>query len=261
MDLLKSSHRRSRLSHFIYILLNIGLALGLLAIAWTIDTPLVAIALVTLSKWRVFAVRFRFWSANILANAVDYIVSLGFVAYLYAANGVYWLQIVLTLLFIGWLLLIKPRSKRHYIAIQAGVAVYVGTSAVFMLGHLGDSILVVAAMWIIGFSAARHILINYDEPHTNLLAFIWGLVFAELGWLGFHWTIGYSLAGFGSIKLVQLSIIMTMISFVVERGYVSKYNNGQIRTSDILLPVLLTVSTTLILLIFFNSISGLGGLE
>lgn len=261
MDLLKSSNRRSKLSHSIYILLNIGLAIGLLAIALTIDTPWVAVALVTLSKWRVFAVRVRFWSANILANAVDYIVSLGFVTYLYTASGVLWLQILLTILYIGWLLFIKPRSKRQYISIQAGVAVYVGTSAVLMLGHLSDSILVVAAMWVIGFSAARHILINYDEPHTNLLAFIWGLVFAELGWLGFHWTFGYSLPGFGDIKLVQLSIIMTMMSFVIERGYVSKYNNGQIRTSDILLPVLLTVSTTLILLIFFNSISGLSGLE
>ena len=67
MDLLKSSKRRAFLSELVYIVLNVGLAVAILAVVLAIESPLPAIALVLLSKWRVLAVRPRYWMANIKA--------------------------------------------------------------------------------------------------------------------------------------------------------------------------------------------------
>jgi len=74
MEFLKLSKRRSLLSELIYIVLNVALAVGLLVIVWAIASPYAAFALVLLSKWRVFAVRPRYWFANLQANMVDVIV-------------------------------------------------------------------------------------------------------------------------------------------------------------------------------------------
>ncbi|RKV95158.1 MAG: hypothetical protein D8G53_09440, partial [Candidatus Saccharimonas sp.] len=79
MDLLKTVKRRTFWSEIVYHSLNLGLAAVLLAIARTIQSPYPALALVILSKWRVIAVRPRFWWANIQANLVDVAVGVGIV--------------------------------------------------------------------------------------------------------------------------------------------------------------------------------------
>src|SRR5690606_36436165 len=110
MDFLKSSKRRSLVSELIYIMLNIALAVAILAVVLAIESPLPAVALVLLSKWRVLAVRPRYWMAHIKANLVDIFVSLSVVVLLYAASGAFWVQAGLTVAYIVWLLFIKPRS-------------------------------------------------------------------------------------------------------------------------------------------------------
>ena len=76
MELLKTVKRRTFWSEVAYYVLNIGLAAALLVIVQTIQSPYPALALVILSKWRVIAVRPRFWWANIQANTVDIIVGI-----------------------------------------------------------------------------------------------------------------------------------------------------------------------------------------
>lgn len=255
MDFLKSSKRRSVLSETVYILLNIGFAAALLGIVLAIESPLLAFALVLLSKWRVLAVRPRYWYANVQANLVDLIVSVSLVILLYAASGALVMQIFLTLLYIGWLLFVKPRSKRRYIAIQAGVAVFLGATATMIVSADWFATITVAIMWLIGYASARHVLNSYEEVHGSFYALIWGLVFAEIGWLAYHWTFAYTLPGMGSIKLSQAALITLGISFVAERMYVSYTTHGKIRAVDALLPTLLVVSVIVILLVFFNTLS------
>lgn len=252
MEFLKSSKRRSLLSELIYIILNIALAVAILAVVLAIDSPWPAFGLVVLSKWRILAVRPRFWFANIQANMVDVIVSLSVVMLLFAANGSFALQSVLTLLYIIWLLFIKPRSKRVFVALQAGIAVFLGITALFSVSFDWIASLVVIGMWLIGYSAARHVLGSHEDPHMILYSLIWGLFFAELGWLGYHWTFAYTLPGTASIRLSQMAIIATVISFFAERAYSSYSHHGTIRPNDILLPGLLMVSVVLVLLVFFN---------
>lgn len=259
MEFLKLPKRRTLVSELIYILLNVALAVALLIIVWAIASPYAAFALILLSKWRVLAVRPRYWFANLQANMVDIIVGLSIVILLYAASGALVMQILLTLLYIAWLLVIKPRSKRLFVAIQAGTAIFLGTSALMQVSYDWWASLVVLAMWVIGYSAARHILGSYDEAHISFYSLIWGLVLAEIGWLTYHWTFAYSIPGAGAIRLSQAALIALGVSFVAERVYASYTKHGSVRSGDVVLPVLLAGSVILILLVFFNTLST-GGL-
>jgi hypothetical protein len=260
MEFLKSSKRRSMVSELVYIILNIALALAVLGVVWAIESPFPAFGLVLLSKWRVLAVRPRYWFANIQANMVDIIVSLSFVTLLYAASGALIAQLLLTALYIGWLLYIKPRSKRVFIGIQAGTAVFVGVTALMSGTYDWIASSVVVLMWIVGYSAARHFLGSYDDAHTSFYSLVWGLIFAEIGWLAYHWTFAYAIPGAGNIKLSQVALITLCISFLAERIYSSYSQHGSVRSGDIILPSLLSVSIILVLLVFFNRLGTTGTL-
>lgn len=255
MEFLKSSKRRSVISELVYIILNVALAIAVLGVVWAIESPLPAFALILLSKWRVLAVRPRYWFANVQANLVDFIVSLSVVVLLYAATEAVVVQILLTLLYIAWLLYVKPRSKRLFVAIQAGTAIFLGVTALLSVSYGWMSSLVVVCMWLIGYSAARHVLSSYDETHVTFYSLIWALLIAELGWLMYHWTFAYTLPGVGDIKLSQTAIIMLGMSFLAERAYSSYTHNGELRSGDIVLPALLTTSLIVLLLAFFNTLN------
>lgn len=254
MEFLKSSKRRSLISEFVYIVLNIALAIAVLVIVRSIESPYAAFALVLLSKWRIFAVRPRYWFANLQANLVDIIVGISIVELLYAASGALVAQVILTALYIGWLLFIKPRSKRMFMAIQAGTAVFLGVTALLTVSFDWIASPVVLLMWVIGYSAARHVLSSYDEAHISFYSLVWGLVFAELGWLAYHWTFAYELPGTGDIKLPQAALVMLAMSFMAERVYTSYTKHGVVRSGDVLLPILLSTSVIVILLVFFNTL-------
>ena len=247
MDLLKSHKRRSRLSESAYVALNVGLAATLLIVVLAVQSPWLAFAIVILSKWRTLAVRPRFWYANIVANMVDIIVGISAVILLYGASGSLWLQAVLAALYAGWLLFIKPRSKRKFVAIQAGTALFVGVTALSMVSYSWDALFFVAAMWVITFSAARHVLGSYDEPMTIIYSLITGFIGAELAWIGFHWLMAYPIPGFGTIQFSQLALFVTLYCLVAERAYASYHRHGAVRKSDVILPILLTISTTVAL--------------
>lgn len=219
MRFLKLRKHKSVFSDFAYITLNVGLAIALLAIVLAINSPLLAFLLVLLSKWRILAVRPRFWFKNIQSNLVDIIVGLSVVVLLYAATGAIALQVVIATLFAIWLLFIKPRSKRNFVALQAGTAIFLGTTALFTESHDWPASVVVLAMWLIGYASARHVLSHYKEENSTLYAMIWGVVMAEIGWLGYHWAFAYNLPGFAGVELSQTALLVLILSFLAERVY------------------------------------------
>jgi len=255
MEFLRSSKRRSFLSELIYIALNVALAVAILAVVLAVESPIAAVVLVLLSKWRVLAVRPRYWFANVQANLVDIIVSLSVVVLLYAASGAFLAQATITALYVVWLLFIKPRSKRAFIAIQAGTAMFLGVTALMALSYEWIASPVVILMWLIGYSVARHVLGSYEETHISFYSLVWGLVVAEIGWLAYHWTFAYALPGVGNIKLSQTALITITVSFLAERIYASYTKHGTVRSNDIVLPALLSVSVIVIVLVFFNTLS------
>lgn len=262
MELLKLVRKRSFLSELLYAVLNVGLAVAVLVSVWFTGSISLAIILVLLSKWRIFAVRPRYWWANLRSNMVDIILSLSIVLHLFTiaeSNLSTGVQIIamsgLTLLYIGWLLFIKPRSRKSYVIAQAGIAVFMGTSALFTYTYDWPVSLVVIGMWLIAYTSARHMLSAYDdETHALFLSIVWGFVAAEISWVAYHWAIAYPLPVLDSIMLPQVAIIITLLSFVAYKAYDSFYTHAKIRVNDILLPLLFTLSVLVVLLVLFNRV-------
>lgn len=255
MELLRTHKRRSLTSEALYIFLNIGLAAVVLGVILVTQSLPLAIAVILVSKWRVLAVRPRYWAAHVQANLVDLIVGTGLVTLMYVASGYIMLQVGLAVLYVIWLLFIKPRSKRIFIVTQAGVALFVGLLALSVLTYEGWLVAQVIGGWLVGYAAARHVLNSYDEAYRSILSLMWGFMVAQFSWLFYHWTFAYSLPGFGGLKLTQGAIIIVLISFVTYKLYDNVQKYQRIRLNDLLLPVLLSASIIVVLLIAFNSIA------
>lgn len=255
MEFLKVARRRSIASEVVYTALNIALAIGVLVAVRVTDSPLPAFLLVLLSKWRVLGVRPRYWFANIQANLVDLIVSLSLVILLYAASASLVVQTILTALYVFWLLVVKPRSKRSWVTAQAVTAMFVGITALYAVSYAWPSSAVVVAMWLIGYSATRHVLNAYEESHLLFLSLLGGLFLAELGWLAYHWTIAYAVPGVSGLLIPQVALIAVAIAFLAERLYSSYTHHGQLKPSEVILPSLLSLSVVIVLLLLFNDIN------
>ena len=262
MEFLKAVKHRSFLNEVIYVTLNVALAIGLLMITIFTNSIWLAFGLVLLSKWRVLAVRPRYWFANIQGDLVSLIVSISFVVFLYCTNNAGFdefktliAQIVLTALYIGWLLVLKSQSKRKFVVAQAGLALFAGITAIYMMAYWWISSPVVLLVWLVGYATARHILTSYDdESHITVLSLAWGTVLAEIGWLAYHWTIAYSLPIVTNILLPQISVILLCFGFVVYKAYDSFYHHQKIRMIDIVLPLVFTIGIILVLLLAFNNV-------
>lgn len=256
MDLLKFVARRSFLSEIIYVLLNVALALGVWFLVSYFGSPLIAYGLILVSKWRVLSVRPRFWFANIQANAVDILVGVGFATLLWLSASSVVLQTVLTMLFIGWLLYLKPRSTKAAIATQAGVAQFVALTVLFSLTYGLDVAVAVVFAWVIGYSSARHILSAFEEKATVFLGFIWGFVMAEVVWVAFHWNIGYSVPyTMTELRLPQAAIIMGLLGFIALRYYKALSVEGEKPAlRPLVWPSIIVGAACLVFLVGFNGL-------
>lgn len=254
VDFLRIAKHKSLFSEVVYYTLNIGLAILLLVLAQTIHSPIVAVMLVLLSKWRVLAVRPRFWWTNIQANMVDVIVGVSVVALMYLPEVTLSIQVALTVFYILWLLVLKPQSGRKNMMLQSMMAILLGVTALYSISYEWPVFVVVLAMMIIGYSAARHFLYSYEESQMVFLSAVWGLVFAQIGWLAYYWTYSYALPGLSALRIPQVTIIVLLMSFVAERVYRSSVQNKKIVVGEIILPVIFSALLILVILLFFNSV-------
>ena len=92
MDFIRISKKHSFWGNIAHIFLNIVLAVIVWLSIYITKTPWIAILLVFVSKWRTFAVRPRFWLANVKSNLVDLIFSLSIVILMFS-TGIDWLYI------------------------------------------------------------------------------------------------------------------------------------------------------------------------
>ncbi|HEX6258366.1 MAG TPA: hypothetical protein VFZ48_02725 [Candidatus Saccharimonadales bacterium] len=256
MELLKSASRRSLFSEATYIVLNLALAGATLGLVLAFDSPLPAFIFVLLSKWRVFAVRPRFWFANLQTNLVDTLVGISAVVLMWQATGTLLFQVVIAALFAAWLLVLKPRSKRHAMLLQAGIAQFASLTALFSVAYLWPSSAVVVCVWLIAYSTARHALSAYDEEDVTLLSLIWGFVGAEIGWLAYHWTIAYApLESVSAFKIPQVAILLLGFSYLAERVYASyRHNEGRVLLSDFKWQLLFVGAVMAMILVLFNGL-------
>ena len=257
MQFLKILRRRSVLSELVYVGLNVALALAVLVIVRTVESPIPAFILVMLSKWRVFAVRPRYWLANIQANLVDFILSISVVVLMYSVgvNSVYGfaLQIFIVAFYIAWLVYLKPRSTKRAVVSQAWISLVVGTMALFVLSYGWPIELIVIGMATIGYVAGRHTLTQFEEDHLQFLSLICALIMAQIGWVFYHWVIAYTLP-IVEARIPQVAIIVAVIFFVIYKVYNSYKHHDQVEPADVVLPVLFSIGIIATLLFFFSEI-------
>lgn len=264
MEFLKIIKRRSFLHEVVYVILNVLLALLAMILIRITDVYWPALLLVLISKWRILAVRPRFWFANIQANLVSIIVSVSYVTFLFLTQNLdnlnysqtLVIHIILALFYIFWLLFIKPKSKRVYVAIQAAAALVSGVTAVFATIYSWPAIFTVILILLVSYSSTKHVLGSYDEEsHIRLISLFVGLVIAEIGWLSYHWLIAYNLPLASGVLVPQATIIIFCLALLFFKSYDSFYKNQFIKINDIILPLIFTISLTIVLLLFFNGIN------
>ena len=242
MELLRAKATRTRVSEGIYVILNGLLPVAVFFLVRYFDPPYLAVLLVLLTKWRILALRPRYWWTNLKVNTVDIIVGLSTVGLMYVASSDMVVQIVLAAAYAAWLLILKPSSSSHGVMLQAGVAQFVGLTALFQFYLLPEPFALVA-IWVIGYATARHVVSNYEEPHVEMMSALWGLFVLELGWLAWRWTTVYD---FGlPIRVPQIALIMLVIGFCAARMHHAskqdKLNPTTLRGTAIFGAVLLVI--------------------
>lgn len=248
--------RKSRnvISSVLHVILNILLGVGSIALTVLTASWIPGLFLVVLSKWRVFAVRPRFWMVNILSNMVDFIVGASFVFIAYC-SGAAWLpiHIVLAVGYTAWLLFLKPRSSGFANELQSLVTVFLGTTATTMLFASSNSIFMALMCFLIGFSASRHVLVQSDENEFGLLTLTTGLISAEIAWLCNSWLIVYTFGNTG-IVVPQIAVILTIINFIANRVFKSSVeHDGEISFQEIAAPAIFSILLIAILVIWFSN--------
>jgi hypothetical protein len=252
-----------QLSLVLHQVLNVFAVLGVWALVLLFDnTPWLAIAMVVWAKFRIFTVKPWFWLKGILSNSIDFVFGIGIAVLIWWAGQwdsnlvsawqILLAQGVLTALYLAWTLFLKPRADKPSIAWQAGLAQFVGTVAVFAVSE--DIILpvVLALLFCIGFSAARHMLLKRNEKQTNILAMVYGLMVAELGFLGYHWNLAYT---WGLVKIPEMAVILGIFGFVLHRLYRSyAQHDGKIQQDEVLPPVLFGVILLVVILLFLSGL-------
>jgi len=214
----------------LHLVVNVGFVAVVYAlIAYWSLVPL-ALILIFLGKWRTLAVRPRFWLPNIKANLVDIIVGVASVTLIsqaeYQLVGVVW-----ALLYVGWLLFIKPKNATLFVGVQAFWAQFLGLLALFMVSSLVKMPLaIVVLVWLVAWSSARHYLSDYDEPNYKLLALIWGLLISQMAWFSLHWVQYFVLF---KIDIAVFSLIVSIFSASLGSMYYG-YKNDSLNKSVVL---------------------------
>jgi hypothetical protein len=220
MELLKTGIRRTKVGELAYVAINAALPIVLMLLVLSFSSAYPALVLVVLSKWRVFALRPRFWWVNIKANFVDFLVGMSYVGLLYLSSGSNTNTVALLLLALGygvWLLYLKPRSDHASIMVQAGVAQFVGLVVLFSLSVVINEFFIILGCFCIGYVAARHVVANYEEDHAEFLSYTWGLAISQLGWLMYRWTDTYDLRL--PFKVPMIALLVLVISMAAGRMY------------------------------------------
>lgn len=248
IELLRAKATRTRVSNVVYIALNVVLPIAILFLV-RLDPPYLAFALVILSKWRILALRPRFWWANIKANLVDIMVGLSAVGLIYLSGASFMLQLFLAVLYGVWLLAIKPRSGTHGVLLQAGVMQFVTLVTLFHYSVLLPELFVLLACWLIGYVSARHVVSNYEEKYIELLSTVWGLFVLEVSWIMYRWTNVYNLGL--PIKIPQIALIMLVIGFCAARMY--DFSKRQKLTKSMLRGTVLFGAVLLLVILAFSS--------
>lgn len=213
----QGSRAKSGLSSTAHITLTILLPV-LVYVLVRIDFVPLAIAVVLLSKWRMFAVRMRYWPAHLRANAVDIMVGLSIVIFMASTLSEAW-QLAWAVVYGLWLFFIKPKTGTFMVSLQAAIGMGAGLTAGFLAGGSAPLVVLVIMSWAVCYLSARHFLVNFEEPHTSLYSHFWGYFAACLTWITGHWLLFYA---FG--YLAQPTLLLLVMGYGMATMYYLYHN-------------------------------------
>lgn len=242
LTLLASKFKPARgFSHAIHV----GLLASLPVLAYIlvrINFVSIAITLVLVSKWRIVAVRPRYWLINIVANGIDIVVGVAFVLFM-SNTSVTWWQLFWMAAYIGWLVWLKPRSDVLSVSAQAMIGQLLGLAVLYL--KFGDAPLasLVAGSWAVTYLAARHFLTSFEEPHTALLAQAWAFFSAGLAFILGHWLLFYG-------TVAQIIVLLTVIGYCLAALY---YLDATQRLTPSLRRQMLGIMTAILIVVLVLS--------
>lgn len=256
MDLISSVARRSRLGEIGHVVLNIGYAVLLLVLILLFSAPWLSFLLVVLSKWRVLAVRPRFWLTNLKANALDALLGIAVVTLMWQNIGSFFIQVGFCAGYALWLIFLKPSAKRRAVLVQAAIAQFVTLWALFTVAYAFPLFVVVLLGGFIGFVVAHHAINVFAEEYEDvLLSLIWAFILSVLCWLAWYWTVAYT-----ALRIPEVSIVTALLGFLTYVVYEDLYLEENSRTHErrsLRTPILFALAGIALLLVsnFFDQTS------
>ncbi len=227
-------------AHIFHIVLSASMPL-LAFVFVRIEIVQLAFAVVLLTKWRMFAVRPRFWPAIVRANAVDIFVGVSTVVFMSHAHSAS-IQMLWTLLYIVWQVFIKPGRNIWVVSSQALIGQMYGLMALFLAWPSASIAVLVISVWGICYLSARHFLTSFDEPYTSLYSHSWGYFAAALTWLSSHWLLFYFGIAQPTLLLGIIGFGLGGLYFLSENDRLSVYARRQI--------IIIMCTVTLVVLVF-----------
>ena len=253
-DYILARKSRNIASSFVHVFLNLMLGIGSVLITVLSGSPFLGLLLVLVSKWRVFAVRARYFLLNLKSNLVDLIVGFSIVLLSYYSGAEFMpVHFILMVIYCAWLLFIKPMTSETANLVQSLVAVFLGVSAAAFMSAESNSVVLVFLSFLIGYAASRHVLVQSSDRDFTLTTLVCGLVFAEIAWLCSAWSIVYTFGASG-IKVPQIALILAIFAFVYNyaRQAMIKYQDD-FRFKHILGPVIFGVILVGIIVLGFSN--------
>ena len=202
-------------SSILYVLLRALLPLLVLAVT-VAGFPYIAVALVLLSKWRMLAVRPRYWLPNIRANLVDIFIGLSVIVFI-AGTSSFVTQIVWTVLYVLWLVWLKPRSDSVSVMLQALLAQALTIVAFYRVDPEQSLLAGILVTWLVCHSCARHFFSAFEERMIRTLTQIWAWFGAVIAWVLGHWVIEY-------LFLPQIALVLSVVGYGLATMYYLNQN-------------------------------------
>jgi hypothetical protein len=211
----------SGFSHFVHIGLNLLLPIIVFALVRNRFYQIAAI-IILLSKWRMLAVRPRYWPAHVRANAVDIIFGISILVFMAHVNTQA-AQLLLAVIYGLWLVFLKPVTSVWGVSLQALIGQTAGLMAIFMAWGSAPRSVLVLVVGAVCYLAARHFFMIFEEVYASLYAHIWAYFAAAMAWILSHWLLYYGV-------VAQPTLLLTVIGF----GLAALYYLGETERLSVL---------------------------
>lgn len=245
---------RNALSTVTYILLNLLLGVGSILVTVATGHWLIGILLVFLSKWRMFAVRRRYWWSSLKANFVDLVAGVSFVLLAYLTGSTWTLaHTLLAAGYTAWLIWIKPKSTAVFTEAQALIALFLGSAVIALIfAALDTSWPAVLLTFFLASGCARHVMNQRDDSNFSLSTLGLGLIAGEAMWLAHSWFILYTFGDTG-LRIPQVSVILTLGGFLLGRLYQSILrHDGHFKPEEVIAPAIFAGAAIVIVFLLFS---------